>query len=213
MKEPGNPLADDLRKIRKFVRRADMALAGPVWDLGEDAFTMRLVTTLDEVTREPISVDLVKPAVPERELKATIADCRVFFMPSEDSYMPGVVKALRRQVAPDLAERLQPLADRVDQVIEGKNLRGAHGYSGRLEMDNGFGPGKLLSSSQIAMDYIYGHALHEDEVRISRLENVSGSDAVQHSVLTHLAELMKVVGNVRDQIRFSAGNGALVIDL
>lgn len=80
-------------------------------------------------------------------------------------------------------------------------------YSGRLEEDNGVGPGKLLGSDQIAMDYIYGIALHEDEDRRARLENVSDADTINLAVILELDSLLRVVSDVRRQVLHDLESG------
>ena len=66
-------------------------------------------------------------------------------------------------------------------------------------MDNGLGPGELLGSDLVAMDYIYGIALHEDDDRLARLDNVSMESALQ-AVIYHFNDLLHIIANVRAQI-------------
>ncbi len=49
------------------------------------------------------------------------------------------------------------------------------------------------------MDYIYGMALHEDDDRLERLENVSLESALQ-AVVYHFNDLLHVIASVRAQI-------------
>ncbi|WP_285040937.1 hypothetical protein [Plantibacter sp. LMC-P-059a] len=199
--------AEKARRLTKFLRRCNEALSGPIFELGDRAFEVALVMTRDADGNE--GVDLQFAEVGFRDLKVSIADCRVFFMSSEGSYLPGIVEDLRDISEPEHSQALQPLADRVAGCVLNGRLVGTFSYAGRLEMDNGLGPGQLLGSDQIAMDYIYGVALHEDDDRIARLENIPNSDSIRHTVTTQLAFLMSVVQNVRDQIHVSQLNGRL----
>lgn len=77
---------------------------------------------------------------------------------------------------------------------------GASMYSGRLEVDNGIGPGRLLGADQITMDYINGVALHEDEERRSRIANIPDEESIRFAVILQLDVLLRIVSNVRPQI-------------
>lgn len=137
----------------------------------------------------------------KRLVDSTIVECRVFFTPSEDCYLPGIVTALQSLITPEQAKARRFLKQHVAQVVTGTRV-GASGpifHSGRLEMDNGLGPGLLLGSDLIAMDYIYGIALHEDDDRLARLENVNFESALQ-AVVYHFNDLLHVIANVRAQI-------------
>lgn len=139
---------------------------------------------------------------------STIVECRVFFTEGEDCYLPGIVKALQSLLTIDQARARRQLKEHVAQVVTDSRI-GASGpifHSGRLEMDNGLGPGKLLGSDLIAMDYIYGVALHEDDERLARLENVEMESALQ-AVIYHFDDLLHVVANVRRQIEHDLTEG------
>lgn len=85
-------------------------------------------------------------------------------------------------------------------------------YSGRLEMDNGLGPGKLLGTDQIAMDYIYGVALHEDDARIARLANVPSERSIRTAVVMQLDVLLRIIANVRAQVEHDLASGYFSLD-
>ncbi|CAN5372769.1 hypothetical protein BH11ACT4_BH11ACT4_05120 [soil metagenome] len=157
--------------------------------------------------------DVDRPHLDKRMLDSAIVECRVFFAPSEDCYLPGVVSSLQALVTPEQARDRRALKAHVAQVVRGSNI-GASGpvfHSGRLEMDNGLGPGILLGSDLIAMDYIYGVALHEDDERLARLENVSSMDTMIEAVIHHFNDLLHVVANVRAQIESDLGKGYFTI--
>lgn len=204
------------RKIRKFLRRAEIGLSNSLFSSGRARFDMSITFALDQETKTP-SIELNLPEFEINELKAAIVDCRPFFLVKEDAYLPGVVNALSQVATREhaIALRDNGLKRFVGKFISNDQLvGGGFMYSGRLEMDNGAGsPGQLLSSGQIAMDYIYGVALHEDDDKIARLENVSSEETIMQSVAMELAHLMYAVAFVREQIRVSAANGHLSIEV
>lgn len=146
---------------------------------------------------------LMTPSLDQRILNSVIVECRVFFMAKEPCYLPGIVKALQR-LSPDRARALDGLKRHVGTVVRDGGLvspeGGAMMWSGRLEMDNGLGPGKLLGSDQITMDYINGIAFHEDEDRRQRLENVSDQETILFAVILQMDVLLRVVEDVRRQV-------------
>lgn len=79
-------------------------------------------------------------------------------------------------------------------------------------MDNGLGPGILLGSDLIAMDYIYGIALHEDDERLARIENVSIESALQ-AVVYHFNDLLHVIANLRAQIEHDLQMGYFELEI
>ena len=85
-------------------------------------------------------------------------------------------------------------------------------YSGRLEADNGVGPGRLLGTDQITMDYINGVALHEDEERRARLANISGEESIRFAVILQIDTLLRIVSNVRAQIERDLEAGYFSLD-
>lgn len=205
------------RKIRKFLNRSAPGLGQPIIDLRDDqgripAMTLRWER--NEVDGNWYVVDVDRPALDKRMLDSAVVECRVFFAQGEDCYLPGVVSALQTLVTPEQARERRPLKAHVAQVVSGSNI-GASGpvfHSGRLEMDNGLGPGILLGSDLIAMDYIYGVALHEDDDRLARLDNVSSMDTVIEAVIHHFNDLLHVVANVRAQIESDLSKGYFTID-
>jgi hypothetical protein len=159
---------------------------------------------------------LDRPTLDKRILDSVIVECRVLFTESEDCYLPGVVKALQL-LSPTRARALDPLKQHVGQLVRDGRLTVRPGqqasmYSGRLEMDNGVGPGRLLGSDQIAMDYIYGMALHEDEDRLKRLQNVSSQDTIFQAVIVTLNDLLHLVANVRLQVLHDVEVGHITIE-
>lgn len=204
----------DRRCIGKFLARAAPILANDaVAQMGEDALSLTLTTTINRTTGAQ-SATLDFPSVPESDLWACITRCRLFFVTTEDCYLPNIVRAIYNLAPKQPAKRreqLQKLVDLVDGLIVDGNLIGALMYSGRLEADNGLGPGKLLGSDQVCMDYIYGVVLHEDEDRRARLNNIEDRERVEHAVLMQMANLLRLVTIVRDQILLGQANGWLPV--
>ncbi|WP_025156905.1 hypothetical protein [Leifsonia aquatica] len=213
---PEHILEASRRKVREFLNRT-----GP--DLGEPITALR-----DEEGRIPVFefewersagdddwhlASINQPGLSKRMVDSTIVECRVFFTESEDCYVPGVVNALQSLLTAEQARARRPLKDHVAQVVTGSRI-GASGplfHSGRLEMDNGLGPGQLLGSDLIAMDYIYGIALHEDDDRLARLDNVNMNSALQ-AVIYHFNDLLHIIANVRAQIEHDLSQNYFTLD-
>lgn len=191
------------RRLRKFLDRANDELGEPIVALRDEN------GDIPALTLHWISLDgqdwglsaINHPELTKRMLDSVIVECRPFFAAREDCYLPRVVTDLQSLHTPDRARARRPLRDHVAQVVRDSNI-GANGpvfYSGRLEEDNGLGPGKLLPSNLIAMDYIYGRALHEDDERIARLQNVDEGSQIK-ATLYHLNDLLYIVANVKRQV-------------
>lgn len=204
------------RKIKKFLRRAEYALGNSLFSSGRKRFETSFTFSIEKKTGAA-ATELNLPEFESNEIKAAIVDCRPFFLVKEDSYLPGIVRALSQVASREhaIALRESGLKRFVGQFITNDQLVGAgFMYSGRLGMENGVGArGQLLSSGQVAMDYIYGVALHEDDEKIARLENVNDNAVIMQAVALELAHLMHAVAVVREQIRISAANGHLSIEV
>lgn len=191
------------RKLSKFLRRSRPGLGEPITALRDESGRIPLFeltwSRLDDDTWRISGIEDYQ--LDKRLVDSTIVECRVLFTPSEDCYLPGIVTALQSLITPEQAKARRFLKQHVAQVVTGTRV-GASGpifHSGLLEMDNGLGPGLLHGSDLIAMDYIYGIALHEDDDRLARLENVNFESALQ-AVVYHFNDLLHVIANVRAQI-------------
>lgn len=200
---PPSVLDHARRKLSKFLRRSSPGLGEPITALRDESGHIPLL----ELTWQRLDDDTWRitgigdQRLDKRMVDSTIVECRVFFTPGEDCYLPGIVTALQSLITPEQAKARRSLKQHVAQVVVGPRI-GASGpifHSGRLEMDNGLGPGILLGSDLVAMDYIYGIALHEDDDRLARLENVRIESALQ-AVVYHFNDLLHVIANVRTQI-------------
>lgn len=198
------------RKLSKFLKRSSAGLGEPITALRDESGRIPVLELewqrLDGDTWRITGIG--DRRLDKRMVDSTIVECRVFFTPGEDCYLPGIVTALQSLVTSEQAKARRPLKQHVAQVVVGPRI-GASGpifHSGRLEMDNGLGPGILLGSDLVAMDYIYGVALHEDDDRLARLENVSPESALQ-AVVYHFNDLLHVIGNVRTQIEHDLERG------
>ncbi|WP_405372305.1 MULTISPECIES: hypothetical protein [unclassified Microbacterium] len=201
----------DQRRLGKFLARAEPIIANDaIAQMGDEALSLTLTMTTNKETGES-STSLSFPSVPEDVLWNCITRCRVFFVESEDCYLPKVARAIYNLAPKGKRAQLQQLVDLVDGLVIDGNLVGALMYSGRLEMDNGVGPGKLLGSDQMCMDYIYGVVLHEDEERRARLNNIEDLERVEHAVLMQMANLLRLVTIVRDQTLLGQANGWLPV--
>ncbi|MDR6171956.1 hypothetical protein [Curtobacterium sp. SORGH_AS_0776] len=158
-------------------------------------------------------LDFGVPNLSEDELEANAVRCRVFFAQDEDNYLPKVVNVLRQSVGSERNAELARLKSLVNGRVKDGKLIGAHMYSGRLEADNGLGPGQLLGNDQIAMDYLYGRLLHEDDDALARLANVTTDRTVRHAIVSKLHDLMQAVYWTRWEIRRAAADGELDFDL
>lgn len=213
----GNREQTARRRVKKFLARSERALSGPIKELREVSGNGKDLGINIEWTRESPDGEyyLSKfelPALDPRILDSVIVDCRVFFAMQEDCYLPSVVAALRQLVGAERSVARKPLASYVGQVVRDGRLVAPISYAGRLESDNGLGPNRLLGDDQIAMDYVYGMALHEDDERLARLENVSDLDSVRHGVLLQMNQLLHVVENVRAQVVNDLEKGYFSLD-
>lgn len=118
----------DRRRIGKFLARAEPILANDaVAQMGEDALSLTLTTTINRTTGAQ-SATLEFPSVSEIDLWACITRCRVFFVTTEDCYLPNIVRAIYNLAPKQPAKRreqLQKLVDLVDGLIVDGNLVGA----------------------------------------------------------------------------------------
>lgn len=203
------------RKIRKFLSRTGPELGQPIIALRDENGQIPVFDLVWERLGDDnwSLTSINQPTLDKRMVDSTIVECRVFFAKGEDCYLPGIVAALQSLVTPAQARDRRPLKQHVAQVVTDSRI-GASGplfHSGRIEMDNGLGPGKLLGSDLIAMDYIYGIALHEDDVRLARLNNVRMESALL-AVIYHFNDLLHIIANVRAQIEHDISQGYLEIE-
>lgn len=177
--------------------------------------TMQLVWATDDRGRPAHVIDLEQPMLDRATLNSVIVDCRVFFLAQEDCFLPGVVSALRSLLTPEQSRDRRPLVQHVAQIVNSRGLTMPEGrapmYSGRLELDNGLGPNRLLGTDQVTMDYIYGVALHEDDERRARLENVD-DESIPLAVILQLDSLLHVIRNVRRQVVHDLDSGYFRLD-
>jgi hypothetical protein len=204
--------------LRKFLLQTPDGFGAPIVALrGDDgkSVTMQLHWESEDGENWRVS-GLDRPSLDKRLIDSVIVECRVLFTETEDCYLPGIVKALQL-LSPERARALDPLKQHVAQLVRGGRLAVAPGsqpamFSGRLEMDNGLGQGLLLGSDQIAMDYIYGIALHQDEDRRRRLQNVSSQDTIFEAVIVTLNDLLHITSSVRLQVMHDVKVGHITLD-
>lgn len=213
---PPNVQENARRKLLKFLKRSRPGLGEPITSLRDENGRIPIL----ELTWIRLSDDtwrisgIEEHQLDKRLVDSTIVECRVFFTQGEDCHLPGIVTALQSLVTPEQAKTRRFLKQHVAQVVTDSRI-GASGpifHSGRLEMDNGLGPGILLGSDLIAMDYIYGIALHEDDERLARIENVSIESALQ-AVVYHFNDLLHVIANLRAQIEHDLQMGYFELEI
>lgn len=190
-------------RIRVFLERvADRFPDNPIIALREKyGRTLGLVITWESQGDGTFAVsDLETPDLERRILESAIVDCRALFAQKDTCYLPSVLKAYKSLVGPERARKLTELSQLVNAVVRDGKLTSPVMYSGRLEEDNGLGPGRLLGDDQIAMDYIYGVAFHDDPERAQRLANVSDTATVRFAVILQLNQLIYAAECLRDQI-------------
>jgi len=213
---PASALETAERRVRKFLNRAEKALTEPLFADRRGLYEMKLVWQIEKATGEQ-TVRLEQPEFSVTEINSAIVACRVFFLSTEDAYLPSVVQALSQLSDQGHARLLRSngLSKFIGQFVkDGRLVGGNFMASGRLEEDNGAGEkGQLLGSGQMAMDYIYGVAVHEEDERLARLANVSGPNTMLYATAMELGHLMFAVATLREQIRMSATNGHLSIEV
>lgn len=190
----------DAKRIAKFVQRADRALESPIYALTDPqspGFPIKLNVRVEHATGE--TAQIVLPDITVEQVESAVVRCRPFLLPGEDNYLPDVVKSLQA-VGPDSwQERLAGIAAHVSTVVDKKNLTTKTVFmtaamDGQPETDTG-----LLSDGEVAMHYIYGDTVHQDEDRRAVLE-VLGEEAVRLLVIIALNTLLKNVGGLRHVI-------------
>jgi len=125
------------RRLRKFLNRADRALAEPLFADRRALYEMRLVWQIEKATGEQ-SVLLEQPEFSVTEINSATVACRVFFLSTEDAYLPSVVQALSQLSDQDHARLLRAngLSKFIGQFVkDGRLVGGNFMYSGRLEED------------------------------------------------------------------------------
>lgn len=200
------------RRLRKFVRRADRALANPLFDHGAALFELPLIFSVN-AEEASIEAELGWPAFTLDILKSAIVDCRVFFLSDEDCFLPSVVAALSQLSDAEHARRLRPLKTFIGQFVNGKGLVGGNFLLSAGVSTESDDRSELYPSGQMAMDFIYGVALHEDDERLARLERAGGEGLMIYATAMELAHLIRGVAILREQIRLTAEAGLLSIDL
>jgi len=208
------------RKARlvKFLARADRTLQGPLFEarsMEKEGWDLKFIMQPIEGTGRAriVGLDLGVPDLDVDVLEANAVRCRVFFAVKEDNYLPSVVSILRQSVGADRRAELGDLRTLVNSRVKNGSLVGAHIFSGKLESDNGLGPGQLLGNDQIAMDFLYGTLLHEEPERAARLANVSTDQTVRHAIVSKLHDLMQAIYWTRFEVLRAPEDGELDFEL
>ena len=193
----------DEARLEKFVQRADKALQGPVYDASPPparGFPLKLLVTVHpDGTQE---VEIRWPDISEAEIVLTITKCRTFLLPGEDNYLPKVLTSMRRLYGDHRWTLLHEALDQdVVATLDGKDLRQNLMYSGSWKGDQPPGDAEMIGDSELAMHYIYGEVLHEDEWRRQELARHGlGSDSTKLAVIMQMNLVMKRVHAIRHVI-------------
>lgn len=194
----------DEARLEKFVQRADRALQGPVYEASpppSPGFPLKLVVTVHpDGTQE---VEIQWPDISEAEIVLAITKCRTFLLPGEDNYLPKVLASMRRLYTDP---RWNVLHDALDQdvaaTLDGKDLKQNLMYSGSWKGDEPPGGAEMIGDAELAMHYIYGEVLHEDEWRRQELaKHGLDSNATRLAVIIQMNLVMKRVHAMRHVIR------------
>ena len=198
------------RRVRKFLRRADLALANPLFAHGAVLFELPLIFSINP-EGDSIEAELGWPPFSLDVLKSAIVDCRVFFLSDEDCFLPSVVAALSQLSTREHARQLRTLKTFIGQFVNGQGLVGGNFMLSAGLSTESDDRSELYPSGQMAMDFIYGVALHEDDARLARLERAGGEGLMVYATAMELAHLVRGVAILREQIRRSADAGDLTI--
>lgn len=63
-----------------------------------------------------------------------------------------------------------------------------------------------MGSPKIAMDYVYGTFLHQEEPRRARLNNLANMESAETAVIQQMAQLYELVLIVREQVLLGQKN-------
>jgi hypothetical protein len=197
-----------LAKLRRFIARADLALTGPVFairdmDDDEEPFPLHVTIEADQRTGAVRGFRFDLPPVSDDELFAAITRCRVFILKSEDNYLPSVVDHLVAVVDENIQLHLKTLHQYVAIRITEKTFGGGSYMSmGVSQPGAPVGSDAMRTDSELAMHYVYGYAVKEDEWR-REIVDLYGAEsvAVKIAVLSQVSGLMRTVFVVRKQIK------------
>jgi hypothetical protein len=197
-------VSTDEARVEKFVQRADRALRGPVYDAAPPparGFPLKLMVTVSPGGRE--TVDIQWPEISEAEIVLAITRCRTFLLPGEDNYLPKVLASMRRLYADPRWVKLHgALEQDVAATLDGKDLRQNNIYSGSWEGENPPARAEMIGDADLAMHYIYGEVLHEDEWRRQELaKHGLDSNTTKLAVIMQMNLVMKRVHAMRHVIR------------
>lgn len=197
--------AEKLDKIRKFLRRAEASLTGPIYelrDMGDDKepFEFKVFLSFDPKTGKQ-RVEWRLPEIHENEILVAITRMRVFILASEDNYLPKVVALLQSLFDDPMRSNLDHLRGYVDLRSTGEKLVGSYMSFGLSRPDADPGMDVMREDGELAMHYIYGYAVKEDDWRRQIIDHYGAeSFEVKMAVHIQLSGLMRTVYVVRKQI-------------
>lgn len=198
-----NRVATDEERIKKFVERANFALTGPVFEISkppkDDGFEIT-----GKVTHKPDGIkefQLDMPDITMDELILSITKCRTFLLPSEDNHLPGVLAAMERLFPnPRWGVVHESLRKDVGAALQGKNLKQNSIFTGLWRDGVPPTPESMVGDAEIAMHFIYGKVLHEDEWRREALDEIGMDQFVQLMVIMQINLVMRWAHTMRHMI-------------
>ncbi|MDF2444726.1 MAG: hypothetical protein JWR01_2929 [Subtercola sp.] len=212
--DPANTPEERMTKLTKFLQRADYALTGPVFELRDmdaqtDSISLKMYVSVDPEGRV-VGTEIRHPDVDDDALVAAITKCRVFILGSEDNYLPKIVDMLL-SLAPDVAiPQLTVLKDHIDNTVGQGKLAASYMQFGMSQPDGAPGSDVMRSDTELALHYIYGHVVKEDDWRAEVLEHFGLENKdVKLAVLIQLSGLMHTVHVLRKNIRHLIETGDL----
>jgi hypothetical protein len=197
-------VATDEARLEKFVQRAGKALQGPVYEASPPpapGFPLKLVVTVHPDGTQVVEIQW--PDTSEAEIVLAITRCRTFLLPGEDNYLPKVLASMHRLYSdPRWMVLHEALTQDVAATLDGKDLRQNLLYSGSWKGDQPPGDAEMIGDSELAMHYIYGEVLHEDEWRRQELaKHGLDSNSTKLAVILQMNLVMKRVHAIRHVIR------------
>lgn len=182
----------DVRRVQKFLERADVALDSPLLNLwaleGDGGKTFTVI-----FPAEPgVPFRIEHPTVSAEVADSTIVRLRPFIMRGDDIYVPKVVTSARRMVG-DHAQARELLDQIESHFLE---LIDTEGHFRTSYMFTGAGPRDgqvhMLPDNELATHYVYGRLLHSDEWRLEELEKHGWQEEAFQSMLYQVHELMRL---------------------
>lgn len=204
-------VGSDSQRIEKFLERADRALESRIYKLTDPTDAgFSLQFTLSQHPDGSSEFNLHLPDISTELVESAVVRCRPFILPSEDNYLPGVMEALIRLAPPTWVPLLELLQGDIQRTVVGDKLMSTAVMIQAWTSSDMTDATDLMSNGEIAMHYIYGDTVHQDEYRRQVLRSQPES-MIRLCVVMSLNHLLKLVGALRHVIGRVCRNGDLTI--